>query len=154
MDTAMRKIMLVDRHEPKVHCVLTNYLSNHFRKSGIEIEHANSGREAIDKLSAHPLEYAVVITDRAIPNDKGVNLISEIQRHRRLKNIPVVVLDYQEGSTDQIIRTVLNQAGLYDYLPQPFDRRSLLDIIDRAIGNVRQFISNSFDLSETADAEV
>ena len=79
------KILLIDD------ClIIQTFLTNQLRELGYEVEVANNGIEALDKLNAH---YDAIITDIEMPKMDGLTLIKNIRNSRKFnKNIPILVL--------------------------------------------------------------
>ncbi|HEV8443556.1 MAG TPA: response regulator, partial [Steroidobacteraceae bacterium] len=65
----------------------------------INITRAGSGREGLEKLRAR--KFDCVILDLKLPDVSGFDLLSEIQRDDRLRDIPIVVFTGRELTVDE-----------------------------------------------------
>jgi DNA-binding NtrC family response regulator len=89
-----------------------------FSKEGYEVDTAESGEEALAKVSAGL--FHVVITDLSMKGMSGLDLLREI---RRLDPESAVLMITAYGS--QRIAVEAMKAGAEDYLPKPFDNDEL-----------------------------
>lgn len=73
-------------------------------------------------------EGDLVITDVAMPDGNGLDLIPRIQRQR--PNLRIIVM-----SARNTLLTAVKAAerGAFEYLPKPFDLRELLSTVERAL---------------------
>jgi CheY-like chemotaxis protein len=65
----------------------------------INITHAGSGSEGLDKLRSR--KFDCVILDLKLPDVSGFDLLTEIQRDERLREIPIVVFTGRELTEDE-----------------------------------------------------
>jgi DNA-binding response OmpR family regulator len=94
--------------------LLTDYLGPH----GVEVEHAETGALALDKLEKRTFD--VVLLDVMLPGSDGFEVCRRI---RRKLDVPVVMLTARGEDTDRIVGL---EIGADDYVPKPFNPRELL----------------------------
>jgi len=133
-----KRILFVD-DEPKVLQGLQRML--HSMREEWDLDTAESGEEALDKLGRAPCD--VIVTDMRMPGMDGAQLLTEVmERH------PQIVRIILSGQSDQ--ETIMRSIGpTHQYLSKPCDTGTLKATIDRAcalqgvLGNtaLRQLIS-------------
>lgn len=100
----MSKILLVDDD-----IELTDLLAEVLRLTGFEVEIANNGQEALDKLNS---SHQLVLLDVMMPVLNGLEKLKKI---RQTSNVPVMMLTARDEEIDRD-----------DYLPKPFNDRELV----------------------------
>lgn len=108
----MSKILLVDDDVE-----LTDLLAKILQLTGFEVDIANNGEEALEKLNE---SHQLVLLDVMIPVLNGIETLKKI---RQISNIPVMMLTAQGQEIDRVIGLEL---GADDYLPKPFNDRELV----------------------------
>lgn len=98
---------------------------------GYDTGTAASAAEALIWLQKHP-ECDLVLSDVLMPGDNGLLLLDQICRD--FPQSPVVML-----TAVQDVHVVTNafRHGAIDYLLKPFDRRQLLEVVERALEHGR-----------------
>ena len=76
-----------------------------------------SGQEAVKTVLAD--EYAVVLLDIMMPGMDGFETATQIKRHARGRNVPIIFLTAGSAQPEQAFRGYA--AGAVDYLAKPFD---------------------------------
>ena len=108
----MSKILLVDDD-----IELTDLLAEVLRLTGFEVEIANNGQEALDKLNS---SHQLVLLDVMMPVLNGIETLKKI---RQTSNVPVMMLTARCEEIDRVLGLEL---GADDYLPKPFNDRELV----------------------------
>lgn len=133
----MSKILLVDDD-----IELTDLLAEVLRLTGFEVEVANNGQEALDKLNA---SHQLVLLDIMMPVLNGIETLKKI---RQTSNVPVMMLTARGEEIDRVLGLEL---GADDYLPKPFNDRELVArikaILRRATPAEKETSQNSIALS-------
>jgi two-component system response regulator CpxR len=133
----MSKILLVDDD-----IELTDLLAEVLRLTGFEVEVANNGQEALDKLNE---SHQLVLLDIMMPVLNGIETLKKI---RQTSNVPVMMLTARGEEIDRVLGLEL---GADDYLPKPFNDRELVArikaILRRATPAEKENIQNSTALS-------
>ncbi|PRJ59169.1 Alkaline phosphatase synthesis transcriptional regulatory protein PhoP [Haemophilus influenzae] len=130
----MSKLLLVDDD-----IELTELLSTLLELEGFDVETANNGLEALQKLNE---SYKLVLLDVMMPKLNGIETLKEI---RKVSNVPVMMLTARGEDIDRVLGLEL---GADDYLPKPFNDRELIARI-KAILRRSTFPSNN-----TANVEI
>ncbi len=73
----------------------------------------------------------VLITDVALPDGDAFDLLPRIQERR--PDLPVIVMS---ARSTLLTAVKAQQIGVFEYLPKPFELRSLIEVTQRAIGTI------------------
>ena len=130
----MSKLLLVDDDVE-----LTELLSSLLMLEGFEVETANNGLEALQKLDK---SHELVLLDVMMPKLNGLDTLKGI---RKVSNVPVMMLTARGEDIDRVLGLEL---GADDYLPKPFNDRELVARI-RAI--LRRSVSPSNNVDNTKE---
>lgn len=96
---------------------------------GYSLEFASDGVEALEALHDGPLRYDVVLLDRAMPRKGGMEVLGEIKRDHQLRMLPVI-MHTAASDRQEILEGI--RAGAYYYLTKPYDRETLVTVIETA----------------------
>lgn len=132
----MAKLLLVDDD-----IELTELLSEVLALEGFEIDTANNGQEALDKLNE---SHQLVLLDVMMPVLNGIETLKQL---RKISNVPVMMLTARGEEIDRVLGLEL---GADDYLPKPFNDRELVARI-KAILRRSSPHPQSVTLSETQE---
>ena len=130
----MSKLLLVDDDVE-----LTELLSSLLTLEGFDVQTANNGLEALQKLDE---SHELVLLDVMMPKLNGLDTLKEI---RKVSNVPVMMLTARGDDIDRVLGLEL---GADDYLPKPFNDRELVARI-RAI--LRRSVSPSNNVDDTKE---
>ena len=130
----MSKLLLVDDDVE-----LTELLSSLLTLEGFDVQTANNGLEALQKLDE---SHELVLLDVMMPKLNGLDTLKEI---RKISNVPVMMLTARGDDIDRVVGLEL---GADDYLPKPFNDRELVARI-RAI--LRRSVSPSNNVDDTKE---
>lgn len=130
----MSKLLLVDDDVE-----LTELLSSLLTLEGFDVQTANNGLEALQKLDE---SHELVLLDVMMPKLNGLDTLKEI---RKASNVPVMMLTARGEDIDRVLGLEL---GADDYLPKPFNDRELVARI-RAI--LRRSVSPSNNVDDTKE---
>ena len=108
----MSKLLLVDDDVE-----LTELLSSLLTLEGFDVQTANNGLEALQKLDE---SHELVLLDVRMPKLNGIETLKEI---RKVSNVPVMMLTARGEDIDRVLGLEL---GADDYLPKPFNDRELI----------------------------
>ena len=75
----------------------------------------------------------VLISDIALPDGDALDLLPRIQQHR--PDMPVIVMS---ARSTLLTAVKAQQTGVFEYLPKPFELRSLVEATERAVGSIGQ----------------
>jgi len=101
------------------------------RESGLTVEFATSGDEALARLAASQPE--VIVTDLVMPGMSGLDLVAQVAQ--RYPNIPIVLMT-GKGSEEVAVKAL--QAGAASYVPKAALHQHLLATVQDVLDMVRQ----------------
>lgn len=108
----MSKLLLVDDDVE-----LTELLSSLLTLEGFDVQTANNGLEALQKLDE---SHELILLDVMMPKLNGIETLKEI---RKVSNVPVMMLTARGEDIDRVLGLEL---GADDYLSKPFNDRELI----------------------------
>jgi CheY-like chemotaxis protein len=96
--------------------------------SGIMIECAENGQEALEKIAADPEKYDIVLMDIQMPQMDGLEATRRIRAlpPRQRKRLPIVAM------TANVFRADIEEclaAGMDDHLGKPLDVEKVMDML-------------------------
>lgn len=91
-------------------------LSMSLAQQGYQVSVAESGQQALDVLSSEPFD--VVLLDILMPVMDGYQVLQNIKRDPKLRDMPVIVISAVD-EIDSIVRCI--EMGAEDYLPKSYD---------------------------------
>jgi signal transduction histidine kinase/CheY-like chemotaxis protein/HAMP domain-containing protein len=124
-DLTGRKILVVDDDARNVYA-LTNILELH----GIQVVHADNGREGIDRL-VRDSDFDLVLMDVMMPEMDGYTATTAIRAMPRYANLPIIAVTAKAMHGDR--EKSLN-SGATDYVTKPVDAEQLLQRIQHWLG--------------------
>lgn len=98
------------------------------RKRGYQIEIANDGREALDKLEAAARPYDLVLMDVQMPVLDGLETTRLLRRDPRWAKLPVVAMTAHAMTGD---REKCMEAGMNGYISKPVQPAHLITTLER-----------------------
>lgn len=93
-------------------------LGNMLGKLGFEVESAEHGQDALDKLLDLPEAPAAVVVDWNMPVMDGVEFAREFRKHDMFKTTPLLMIS-SESDPRRVASALL--AGIDEYLFKPVD---------------------------------
>jgi len=103
---------------------------------GYEVMTAVNGRDAIEKLSASTRMPNVIVSDIAMPDMDGFQLLETVQRYPQWNTIPFLFLTaFSSPATMRLSK----ELGVDDYLVKPFQADDLVIAIENKMRRIRQF---------------
>ena len=120
-----KKILVTDDNE------MNRLVASTILKSyGADVEEAQNGSEAIDKIKLH--EFDIVLMDVQMPIMDGIEA-TKVIRATISKNLPIIALTAFALKGDNA--TFIN-AGMNDYISKPFEENVFLKTISRWLGKL------------------
>lgn len=114
------KILIVEDEK-----ALADILHDEFVRAGSEVQMAYDGQEAIDILKANVPD--VILLDLLLPKKDGFEVLGEMKKDERLKDVPVVILS--NLAQDEDVKRGLG-LGAKDYFVKT--RLSLKEVVEKA----------------------
>jgi two-component system chemotaxis response regulator CheY len=93
-------------------------VGNMLSKLGFEVEKAEHGQDALDKLIELPDPPAAVVVDWNMPVMDGVEFAREFRKHDKFKTTPLLMIS-SESDPRRVASALL--AGIDEYLFKPVD---------------------------------
>jgi len=110
------KILVID-DDPDIQRLVTYNL----RLAGFETSTADTGRKALELLTAHPPD--LVVLDLMLPDIDGNEVCRRIRQTSSLRRVPIVMLTARGEEIDRVLGFEL---GADDYVTKPFSPRELV----------------------------
>jgi two-component system, OmpR family, KDP operon response regulator KdpE len=111
------QMMLVVDDEVQMRRVLSASLSVH----GYQVIEAESGEEALNRLSAERCDF--VLLDLNLPGMDGIATCRAIRAH---SEVPIIVMSIRDSEKD---KAAAREAGADDYITKPFGIEKLLSCV-------------------------
>jgi CheY-like chemotaxis protein len=119
----MAKILIVEDYP-----VTQRVLSLTLRNNGHDVAVAGDGREALDYLTAQPVDLMLV--DIAMPEMDGMTLLRHLRNDERYQTLPIVMLTASGQDED---RAEALSIGADGFLTKPTSSRELIDTVNRFV---------------------
>ena len=121
METKSSKVLLVDDEE-----IIHITIDRIFRRTEIQIEHANSATEALERINEG---FKVIIADVRMPGMSGIELLQRIKKID--SNIKVILISgYGFVEIEDTEDTV---GSAYTCLSKPLERKNLINVVREAL---------------------
>jgi CheY-like chemotaxis protein len=128
-DLAKAKVLIVDDDIRNIYS-LTSVLETY----GIEVLHAERGREGIALLEQNP-DVDVALIDIMMPEMDGYETMREIRRRPALADLPIISVTAKAMKGD---RQKCLAAGSSDYIAKPVDLELLMALLRVWVGRSRE----------------
>ncbi|HBB31284.1 MAG TPA: two-component system response regulator [Cyanobacteria bacterium UBA8803] len=103
-------------------------ISSCLQQGGIKVLTADSGEEALAKISSHKPD--VIVLDIVLPGRSGFEVCRDIKDAPETRNIPVVICSTKGGEMDKFWGM---KQGADAYLAKPVDQAELLRTVKQLI---------------------
>jgi two-component system cell cycle response regulator len=107
-------------------------LAHSLQQEGHRSAMAEDGRQALDMLADQLFD--VVLLDLVMPELDGFQVLEQMKRDSRLRDLPVIVISALDDM-ESVLRCI--EMGATDYLPKPFDVRLLRARLNASLANKR-----------------
>lgn len=114
------KIYIIDDNED-----ITGMLETYFTKKGHECSTSNDGHSALAILQKQ--KFNVIILDVAMPEFSGVDIVENLYKNNKMKELNIVILTASSVSEEQDEQ--LQKKGVKAILKKPIDPDVLLNKI-------------------------
>lgn len=124
MQSQNLKVMAVDDDAINLEILVRN-----LKHSGYDALAFKDGVEAWAHMNDDPGSVDIVLLDKMMPNMSGLEVLSHMQNHDLLKNVPVI-LQTGDVAVDQVKEGLA--LGAYYYLCKPFDPGVMISLVNAA----------------------
>ena len=115
-----KKILICDDEQDVAHL-----LKNIIEKAGYDSDIAYTSKQAKELLLDN--NYVALTLDLLLPDSDGIDLIQEIRKNSKTKNLPIIVVSVKaEEGKSEIKGTAM---GILDWITKPIDEMRLLNSI-------------------------
>lgn len=128
----MTSSLLVVDDEPINLEIISEYLEG----EPFELTLAGSGEQAWTLLDEDAEKYNAVILDRMMPGMSGIELLRRMKADPRTEYLPVI-MQTAAAAPEQVAEGL--RAGAYYYLIKPYERTTLLSIINAALEDLTRW---------------
>lgn len=123
-----KSILVVDDDE-----LILRSIGTLLDKQGYQVEAAQDGYEAIDKVSKQ--EFDLIICDIRMPGLNGIDTIQKIRhilKEKRRNSIPEI---FFTGYAEENMEKAATNMKVKEYIYKPFDLAVFLNSVKKAIGS-------------------
>ncbi|MCX7662122.1 MAG: response regulator, partial [Candidatus Omnitrophica bacterium] len=120
-----KKLLIID-DDP----LITRSLEKYLRSSGYEVQTAQSGQEALEKVKR--IEFDLIISDIRMPELDGMETLRRIREltvKSKKERIPAIIITAYAGE-DDVFKTS-GELGITDLLYKPFELEEFIQVIER-----------------------
>ncbi len=110
-----KKILIADDEE-----VIRKFLRIHLYSWGYEVREAVDGTEALEQLGKD--NFNLLITDIIMPNKDGWEVLKEVRKNPKTKDMPVIILTAKNEDLDMFKGYDM---GANYYMTKPFTKAQL-----------------------------
>jgi two-component system, cell cycle sensor histidine kinase and response regulator CckA len=121
-DAAISGLVLVADDDPLVRTAITRVL----KRDGAEVVTANDGAEALRRYAERASELRLIVLDLDMPRVDGAEVLKVLRSFEC--DLPVLIVS---GHTDPERTKEVEALGISQFLPKPFDARTLSDAVKR-----------------------
>lgn len=121
-----QKILLIEDEE-----IMVNLLQKKLTEEGYKIEIARDGIEGLEK--AKLVKPNLILLDIVMPKMGGLEVLEEMQKDKKLKKIPVIIIS-NSGQPVEIDKA--QKLGAKDWLIKTeFDPQEVIEKVKKQLGN-------------------
>lgn len=104
------------------------------KAQGFEVETAENGVEALEKLFANPDKFALLVADINMPKMDGLTLIRKLREQEAFINFPVIIVSSEQEEEDRKAGLL---AGANMYMIKPIKPEVLAANVKMLLGEVK-----------------
>lgn len=120
---------------------ISELISHYLKRENFNVIVAYNGDDALDLLKSKT--FNLIILDLMLPNISGIEVLKQIKRNQKTKDIPVVIESAKGEETDIVIGLEL---GADDYVTKPFSPKVLTARVKRLLERIKGKNSNNGNL--------
>jgi len=121
-----KKILVIDDEG-----LVTTSLRQLLHRSGYEVDIANGGHVAMDKIKGK--DFDLIISDIRMPEINGVEVIKKIREYLKQTNKPSIPEILITGYASKENLEEANQLKVAGYIYKPFNIKDFLDVVKKSL---------------------
>ena len=122
----MKKVLVLEDESSIRSFIVINLI-----RAGYEVVEAETGEEALEKLSENP-DVRVTLLDIMLPDTDGLAIMRRLRADRLTATVPIMMLTAKDTELDKVMAL---DGGADDYLTKPF---SLMELASRCRALLRR----------------
>lgn len=111
---------------------MRHQLRNSLKIQGFQVDVAEDGLSAWDKLSAN--QYDLIITDYDMPYVDGLELCNRIRQSNKFENLPIIIETSKDSKADQV---KIRSMGIQAFITKPFSPDRMIAEVERVLAEAR-----------------
>lgn len=111
---------------------ITELIRYNLEQKGYKVRCESDGEEGLSCAKDHVPD--LILLDWMLPNLSGIEICSQLRRHKNTKNIPIIMLTARSEETDRIRGL---DTGADDYVTKPFSPQELIARINALLRRIR-----------------
>ena len=119
-----KKILVIDDEG-----LVTTSLKQLLKKSGYDVDVANSGHVALEKVKAN--DFDLIVSDIRMPDINGVETVKKIREYLRQGGKPTVPEILITGYASKENLEEAQRLKVADYIYKPFNIKEFLDVVKK-----------------------
>ncbi len=104
------------------------------KAQGFEVETAENGVEALEKLFENPDKFALLVADINMPRMDGLSLVRKLREQETFRNFPIIMVTSEQEEED---RKEGLKAGANMYMVKPIKPENLAANIKMLLGETK-----------------
>lgn len=136
----MKRVLVVDDAE------INRELLCHILNNDYNVEMAEDGEEALEKLNTYPGETAAILLDLCMPKMDGFAVIAKMQQNGWLQRIPVLIISSEHAIE---VENRCFELGVSDFIHKPFES----SIVKNRVKNAIELFSYKNQLEQTVEEQ-
>lgn len=127
-ESAAKRILVVDDEAD-----VRRFLSMALEDAGFEVDTANDGLEALEKIKQHKPD--LITLDLVMPRHSGAKLYRDLRRQKEWSRIPVIIITgHAHDDLGKADLESLTMSGVGIYLEKPVKAQNLVAAVRQSLG--------------------
>lgn len=114
--------------------IIRNLIRGGLAKQGFEVETAEDGLDALEKVKGMEPLPDVIISDFEMPRMGGFDLGMALRSDQRTRSVPLIMMSARDDDRN---RKLMKAAGAVGFLGKPFEPDKMVALVERVLGEQR-----------------
>jgi DNA-binding response OmpR family regulator len=114
--------------------IIRNLIRGGLAKQGFEVETAEDGLDALEKVKGMDPLPDVIISDFEMPRMGGFDLGMALRSNQRTRSVPLIMMSARDDDRN---RKLMKAAGAVGFLGKPFEPDKMVALVERVLGEQR-----------------